>query len=238
MSGPTTDPSRAPGAEASPALNAATPRALPQALPLRIEWAPDPGAITAAIGDERLVGLYTFWLGLDTFPLLPASRAIVPGELLRIWPNVAITAPEGRRMRYGMLGGDVVAQLGADASGRFIDEVAGGTRLALLEALYELCREARAAVYARTLLAAPGEEVVAHRLLLPFSDDGRTVETILCGQTHVRVRGGTVGAYALRERDEAECHAWVDAAQAAATHLDGADALDRSAARGLQSRAS
>jgi hypothetical protein len=141
-------------------------------------------------------------------------------------------------MRYGMLGGDVAAQLGADASGRFLDEVARGTRLALLEALYELCREARAAVYARSHLAAPGEEIVIHRLLLPLSDNGRTVETILCGQALARARGGTAGAFVLRERDETECQAWVDAAQAAATHVDGAAAPDPATQRSHASRAS
>jgi hypothetical protein len=228
MSGPITD--RAAGEAASPASG--------QALPLRIEWAADPGAVAAAIGDERLVGLYTFWLGLDTFPLLPASRGLVPGELLRVWPNVAIAAQDGGRMRYGALGVDVAAQLGADASGRFLDEVAHGTRAALLAALYEQCREARAAAYARSRLAPPGEELVVHRLLLPLSDDGRTVDTILCGQTLARARGGAAAAHALRERDEAECHAWVDAAQAAATHIDGADAPAPRDQRSHASRAS
>jgi hypothetical protein len=195
-----------------------------QALPLRVEWAADPGAVAAAISDERLVGLYTFWLGLDTFPLLPSARAIVADELLRVWPNVAIADLEGGRVRYRRVGGDLVAKLGMNASGHLIDEVARGTKLALLEALYELCRDARAAVYSQTCLAPPGEALVVHRLMLPLSDDGRTVQTILCGQTYVRPGGGpnpgSVGALALRERDEAECRAWVDSAQAAAMHAD------------------
>jgi hypothetical protein len=101
----------------------------------------------------------------------------------------------------------------------------------LLAALYELCREARAAVYACSRLAPPGEELVVHRLLLPLSDDGRTVETILCGQTLARTRGGAAAAQALRARDEADCQAWVDAAQAAATHPEGAEAPAESAPR-------
>src|SRR5262245_30820631 len=172
-----------------------------QALPLRVEWAADPGAVAGAICDERLIGLYTFWLGLDTFPLLPASRAIVPVDLLRVWPNVAIVAPEGSRMRYRMLGREAVARLGDDVPGRFVDEIAGGIRLAILEALYELCRDARAAVYAQSRLESPGEDVVVHRLMLPLSDDGRAVETILCGETHARPRpgqGASVGLLALR----------------------------------------
>ena len=207
-----------------------------QALPLRVEWAADPGAVAAAISDERLIGLYTFWLGLDTFPLLPAARAVVPVDLLRVWPNVAIVAPESGRMRYRMAGSEVVARLGADVAGRFVDEVAGGIRLALLEALYELCRDARAAVYARSHLAqlpgaAPGEDVVVHRLMLPLSGDDRAVDAILCGETYVRpgAGAGRVSALALRAsteaRDEAECHAWVDSAQAAAMHADGSDAV-------------
>lgn len=201
-----------------------------QALPLRVEWAADPGTVAAAIGDERLVGLYTFWLGLDTFPLLPAAGAIMPGELLRVWPNVVMVELMERRVRYRMVGSDVVAKLGVDVSGRYLDEVARGTRLALLEALYELCREARAAVYSQSRLAPPGDEVVVHRLMLPLSDDGRTVQTILCGQTYVRPGAGNVRALAVRERDEAECYAWVDAAQAAAMHDDRVDAAGRPAA--------
>jgi hypothetical protein len=219
-----------------------------QALPLRVEWAADPGAVAAAISDERLIGLYTFWLGLDTFPLLPAARAVVPVDLLRVWPNAAIVAPESGRMRYRMAGSEVVARLGADVAGRFVDEVAGGIRLALLEALYELCRDARAAVYARSHQAqlpraAPGEDVVVHRLMLPLSDDGRAVEAILCGETYVRPGAGSgrVSALALRAsteaRDEAECHAWVDSAQAAAMHADG-DAPARPAASAGAIRAS
>ena len=78
-------------------------------------------------------------------------------------------------MRYRMLGGEAVARLGDDVAGRFVDEIAGGIRLAILEALYELCRDARAAVYAQSRLGAPGEDVVVHRLMLPLSDDGETV---------------------------------------------------------------
>src|SRR5262245_61530011 len=107
-----------------------------QALPLRVEWAADPGAVAAAIADERLVGLYTFWLGLETFPLLPAARAIVPADLLRVWPNVAIGDLERRRVRYRNVGSDLVAKLGVDVSGCFLDEVVHGTKRALLEALY------------------------------------------------------------------------------------------------------
>jgi hypothetical protein len=219
----TTDPVARPARESQLATN--------QALPLRVEWAADPGTVAAAISDERLVGLYTFWLGLDMFPLLPAASAIVPGDLLRIWPNVAIVAPEGNRMRYRQLGSDVVAKLGANASGRCLDEVARGTRLALLAALYELCREARAAVYAQSRLAPPGEELVVHRLMLPLSDDGGTVQTILYGETHARARPGNVSALAVRDRDEAECHAWVDAAQAAAMHQDDGAAAHHAASR-------
>jgi hypothetical protein len=63
------------------------------------------------------------------------------------------------------------------------------------------------------------------------------VETILCGETYVRpgAAAGRVSALALRasyDRDEAECHAWVDSAQAAAMHADGGDAANRPTAAG------
>lgn len=142
-----------------------------------------------------------------------------------------------------MAGGEVVARLGADVTGRFVDELANGIRLALLEALYELCRDARAAVYAESRLArlpgaSPGDDIVVHRLMLPLSDDGRAVETILCGETYVRAGAGAgrASALALRAsteaRDEAEGHAWVDSAQAAAMHGDDGDAAKRPDASG------
>jgi len=201
-------------------------------LPLRVEWAPDPGTVAAAIGDERLIGLYTFWLGLDASPLLPAPGAVSPADLLQVWPSMVIVDLEGRRARYRMVGSDVAAKLGIDLSGRYLDEVSRGRRLALLEGLYELCREARAAVYSQIHLAPPGEAVVVHRLMLPLSADGVTVQSILCGQTYRRPGRvpGAIGALAARARDEAGGFAWVDAAQAEAMQVHRARALRRSAA--------
>jgi hypothetical protein len=185
----------------------------------RVEWAADAAAIGQAITDGWLLQLYAYWLGLDCMPAMPSPRGIDAQDMIQHWPGlVLVEVVPPARLRYCLVGPKVTARIGLNPTGRFIDEVVTGARLAVLNALYGLVHVARAPVYSQTSIGQPGTDLdfVVHRLMLPLSHDGKQVSMVIAGQAFRAAAGIDTDAFALADLVEWDCRAWVDAGQAAA----------------------
>src|SRR5262249_17023710 len=123
------------------------------------------------------------------------------------------------RVRYKVLGPEIAKVLGEDIAGRYLDEIASGSRFTVLKALYDLTVRARAAVYSVAAVSARDADGVhtLHRLMLPLRQDGMRVDGVLGLQQVAGVGGGEAPfSLGMRNRIEWQCRAWVDAHQAGA----------------------
>jgi hypothetical protein len=189
--------------------------------PISVSWVADSEAFAAAIADKQLLGVYVKWVGMPEFPALPTLSAINRAEMARIWPNLVVAeiSPE-QRIRYRAAGPEVVKRFGWDIAGQFLEEIATGSSLSVLKALYALTATTRATVYSRTSMTTPGitAAMVIHRLMLPLSNDRRRVDMVLGAQTFETAAGVEPDfTIALQVRSEWNCRAWVNAIQAAST---------------------
>ena len=186
-----------------------------------INWLANSGELADVIADTSLSGLYVTWLGMPGYPGLPPLAAIDCAKMIRLWPSlVLVELVPGRRLRYRVAGPDVVKQLGRDIAGLYLDEVATGSSLEVLNALYDLTAGVRTAVYSRTRTRVPtnATDLAVHRLMLPMSNERRGVDMILAAQTFET--GAGIGPepdfqIGAQKRSEWNCRAWIDANHAA-----------------------
>lgn len=128
--------------------------------------------------------LLAYWLGKRGPRRAPARADIDPLEIASLLPHVMLIDVEHAplRFRYRLVGTEVVRNLGADMTGRYLDEfvrlgqdapmAAGFARVAAWGApICEMWEYGR----------ADGRHVRYERLALPLSHDGRTVDMLFGG---------------------------------------------------------
>jgi hypothetical protein len=142
----------------------------------------DDAAIAATIGHGGLARLYRLWLGWAAkSDGIPARDAIRP-ELLRPWlGHLAIVEIERNpfRIRYRLVGTELTELAGRELTGRYVDELySRSLRREATEAYRGVVRERRPHYrHARFWLVL--KAFGYHRLILPFSRDGASVDTCL-----------------------------------------------------------
>jgi hypothetical protein len=139
----------------------------------------------AAAADPRFREFFAYWERKAPPGRLPGRQHIDPGEMPRLLPGIVLydVVRDGRnlRFRWRLVGTSVVAAVGADHTGQFVDEVIldPAQRAALQRALAEVVRT-RAPRFWRTPISYPGREFVAlERLALPLASDGETVDVVI-----------------------------------------------------------
>jgi hypothetical protein len=156
------------------------------------------------LNDPGLIRFYDYWAALRRGRALPSRRDIDPLQVPRGYlPNLMLidVLDEPRRYRYRLVGTNVVAATGQDRTGRFFDEVPFFAANPAVLDQYETVAETRRPLHSlepfTNLITGATYEV--DRLLLPLSDDGTRVNTVLVlFQFHT-------GPYAQRlPADEAE----------------------------------
>jgi hypothetical protein len=157
----------------------------------------DGAALATRIGDARLATVYAYWWarrpgGAGGPSRLPSRADIEPLELYRVLPQLLLAdvVGERQRIRYRVVGTEIVARWGNDDTGRYLDEMPPGPATDLSIKLYQIALSRRAALYSETNLRPDGDigAALLCRLILPLASDGVTVDMVLAGQVQTALR--------------------------------------------------
>lgn len=157
------------------------PFARPGRLLTQAAW-DDDDAIAGTIAHPALAQLYRQWRRwTGTESGVPDRNEITP-EALRPWlGNLAITDIERNpmRIRYRLVGTTLTELVGHELTGRYVDELySRKVRREVMEA-YRGVVEAGLPHYRHARFWLVLKALGYHRLILPFSGDGQTVDTCL-----------------------------------------------------------
>ncbi len=138
------------------------------------------------VRNPALRHVVSYWFDICGGRPMPARRDINPIEirsaLAQIW--LCDYLSESDRFRYRLAGDEINDFWGFNLSGKYLDEIVPAERLASVTKKYRMATELPAIVYDRGCLSLT-EEIKRNgeRIILPLSDDGRTVNALL-GATH------------------------------------------------------
>ncbi len=150
------------------------------------------GRFRARIDDPLLRTLYDYWCSLSRHGQLPArsdiNPAAIPAEVLP-YIMMADILRDPQRIRFRLVGTNMVDEWGQDFTGRFLDELMSGSYRAYLEGLYADVIDRCCAVYSESAFRWDvGRSIRTRRLFMPLACDGRAVDAVLVGQTFDRSR--------------------------------------------------
>lgn len=140
-------------------------------------------ALPAAASDARLRAFFDYWRRQAPPGRLPGRRHIDPLDIPKLLARIAMfdVVRDGPRLRFRfrLMGTGVVELMGADYTGRWVDETMSPEVYAHLEAAFaQVC--AGEPHYWERLLPFPARDFVGHRrLALPLASDGTTVDMII-----------------------------------------------------------
>jgi hypothetical protein len=136
------------------------------------------------LSDPALVRFYDYWQSLCGSRPMPARREIDPLAAPRgFLPNIMLIdiLHEQQRYRYRLIGSNIVTATGENRTGRFFDEVGFFQSYPTVFPHYEAVVKTGRPHYSpepfTNFISQTAYE--AERLILPLSDDGRRVDTLL-----------------------------------------------------------
>jgi hypothetical protein len=141
--------------------------------------------------DQRLRALFTYWSMKRGERRMPSRADIDPAELRPLLPHIMLldVIDGGSDMRYRLVGTEIERHLGRPVTGRLLGDLVSGDYLDYVLSLYQRVIADTAPVYSengfdrdRSDFGMIADFKRAHRLMLPLSRDGVTVDIVLCGQ--------------------------------------------------------
>ncbi len=145
---------------------------------------------------SRLQELYAYWLKIHPPDRLPARRDFNPTAVPHLLPSLWMVDVQDKpfRLRYRLVGSNIVAQHGRDVTGLWLDEVFPD--VAVNEAFIGGYRQLVADAVPQWRRGKPilRQEKVweLESLRLPLSTDGRRVDIILVGTVFYRLDGSWI----------------------------------------------
>ena len=147
---------------------------------------------SSAISDERLIRLYEYWLKCKGNRRFPSRRDIDPLDFRYVLGRVMLVdvLHDPQRFRVRLHGTEMVQQARYELTGKFLDE------LPVAEYRDYVIEQCKGLVSRGEPLVVQHNRILDGRLRqyealwLPFSDDGHTVNTLLCALIYERDRGG------------------------------------------------
>lgn len=138
-----------------------------------------------AAADPRFREFFAYWHSKAPPGLLPGRQHIDPLDIPHLLPGIVLldVVPEGgrHRFRFRLVGTDFVETVGADHTGRFVDEVV--LHLVKYEALRDVLMgivRTRQPHYWETPATMSGRDYMSlQRLALPLARDGRAVDMVI-----------------------------------------------------------
>jgi hypothetical protein len=139
------------------------------------------------IDDPRLQRLYDYWCikrGARTAPMRCDMR---PEDIPSLLPFIYIIEVFDWRFRFRLAGSNVVAEYGAELTGKYLDEIDLDGAETPIIAEYRRVVFSRQPAASRWRIKLGGREISYEHLLLPLSNDGRTVDMLfnaaaMCGR--------------------------------------------------------
>jgi hypothetical protein len=130
--------------------------------------------------DPILGAALAYWNSKRGNRSMPARRDIDPVEVPALLPNLQLIELVGSRYRYRLIGTELVYANGRDYTGQYADELFEGARAKHIIEVYDLARDGRQPVFLRSRYVTGSDvNLVANRIYLPLSKDGRDVNMIL-----------------------------------------------------------
>lgn len=134
--------------------------------------------------DPRFRAFFVYWQSKAPPGQLPGRQHIDPLEIPRLLPHIAlydvVRLNTDFRFRFRLVGTGVAEALGADNTGRFIDEIMAPDAYGPLHAAYSrLVRDHALQYWQRNLPFANRDFLAVQRLALPLAADGSTVDMIM-----------------------------------------------------------
>lgn len=154
------------------------------------------GLFRARIDDPLLQRLYDYWRSLFRDERLPSRADVNPAAIpAAMLPYVVLAdvIDDGVRIRYRLVGTNMVDEWGQDFTGRYLDEIMSGSYHEFLESLFADVIAQRCAVFSQSAFRWDvGGSTRTRRLFMPLASEGGTVDVVLIGQTFDR--SGEAGA--------------------------------------------
>ncbi len=134
--------------------------------------------------DPRFSAFFVYWQSKAPPGRLPGRQHIDPLEIPRLLRHIAlydVVRQDGDfRFRFRLVGTGLAEALGADNTGRFIDEIMPAEAYPALHATYsQLARQGTPQYWQRNLPFANRDFLAVQRLALPLAADGNTVDMIM-----------------------------------------------------------
>jgi hypothetical protein len=134
--------------------------------------------------DPRFREFFRYWQSKAPAGQLPGRAHIDPLEIPRLLPHIAlydvVRSGEDLRFRFRLAGTGVVETLGADNTGKFIDEIMNAEAYKPLREHYGiLVRDGTPQYWKRNLPYANRDFLAVQRLALPLAADGKTVDMVI-----------------------------------------------------------
>lgn len=132
--------------------------------------------------DPRILSAYHYWDAKRLGREMPSRADIDPTEIPNLLPNIILVDVEHDplRLRYRLVGTDIVRKSGFDPTGERIGDAYFGTSLETVMANYRVVTETKQVCFRDTPFFEPrGWYVYGERLMMPLSDDGQNVNMVL-----------------------------------------------------------
>jgi hypothetical protein len=136
-------------------------------------------------GHPSLRELHAYWLSKKGSLVAPPRSAIDPAEIVKLLPNICLIDVIGNPplFRFRLFGTNLVAAYGRDLTGDFLNEIdMGALGPQIANEVTRVVQERRPqAVRITVTKQEDGRHLQYERIALPLSNDGQTVNMILCG---------------------------------------------------------
>jgi hypothetical protein len=131
-----------------------------------------------------LHGLFQYWNGKRGPHLMPDRRDIDPTEIDRsILPHIMLFEMTGARIRYRLVGTEVVRRSRFDPTGKYLDEVLQGSYLAHAQSVFRELADGQAPLYSESRFRWDiAGHLYARRIFLPLSWNGVSPGMALAAQ--------------------------------------------------------
>lgn len=130
--------------------------------------------------------LWTYWVGRGRDGALPARRDLDPLDFVFALGRVALVdvLRGPLRFRYRLMGTDIVSRVGADLTGKTLDQYPDPEQRVVMLERYRRVAETAAPLVLDEDRILDGKTWNREMLFLPLAKDGATVDMVMVGVTY------------------------------------------------------